>query len=181
MGESWVLDWGTVLAVENLIELAQKLEYPIRGTDQTCKPSGGGLIDSGDFTDEVYKVCSASGGMFFPSKGSGALVGTWSVTDLKNYTALFLYTYTDFQAKVSLYLEKIAKRRPPLLHFPGDVSEDFLLGHMGQRIIEAEKGRGKTWKKVAGDHYGDCSKLNLVCWWILKQHFEHLQAENIHA
>lgn len=172
MGESWVIDYGTVLAIEDLIELSKKLEYPIRGTDKTCKPSGGGLIDSGDFTDRVYAACAASGGMFFPSKGSGAQFGTWTQSDLKNYESLFLYTYVDFQAKVSLYTDRIAKKLPPRLHFPGDVSEDFLLGHMGQRIIEAEKGRGKTWKKVAGDHFGDCSKLNLVCWWILKAHFE---------
>jgi hypothetical protein len=101
------------------------------------------------------------------------MFGTWTQSDLKNYEALFLYTYVDFQAKVSLYLDRIAKKMPPQLHFPGDVSEDFLLGHMGQRIIEAEQGRGRTWKKVPSDHYGDCTKLNLVCWWILKRHFEN--------
>ena len=87
-----------------------------------------------------------------------------------------LYTYVDFQAKVSLYINKIAKKLPPLIHFPGDVSEDFVIGHTGQRIVEAEKGKGKAWKKVSGDHYGDCTKLNLVCWWILKQHFAETMA-----
>lgn len=175
MGESYVLDYGTTLSPDSLIGIARKLEYPIKGTDRAAKIETG-LIDSGDFTDEVYAVCSASEGIFWPSKGSGAQMGTWRASELKEYALLMLYTYVDYQAKVSLYINKIAKKIPPKLHFPGDVSEDFLLGHCGQRIIEAERGRGKKWKKVAGDHFGDCSKLHIVCWWALR---EALQQESL--
>jgi hypothetical protein len=131
-----------------------------------------GLIDSGDFTERVYATCARAGGVFFPSKGSAAQAGTWDASHLKDYPTLVLYRYVDFSAKVALYIERISKKSPPQIHFPSDASEDFLLGHMGQKIIESEKTKGRVWKKVAGDHYGDCTKLHLVTWWVMRAHFE---------
>jgi phage terminase large subunit GpA-like protein len=170
-GESYVIDYGTTFAIEDLIPLVARMEWRVEGREEPIRIQCG-LVDSGDFTERVYATCARSGGVFFPSKGSAAQAGTWDASHLKDYPTLVLYRYVDFSAKVALYIERIAKKSPPLLHFPSDTGEDFLLGHMGQKIIESEKTKGRVWKKVAGDHYGDCTKLHLVTWWVMRQHFE---------
>jgi phage terminase large subunit GpA-like protein len=170
-GEGYVVDYGTTFAIEDLIALASRMEWKIEGRDEPVRVTCG-LIDSGDFTERVYATCARAGGVFFPSKGSAAQAGTWDASHLKDYPTLVLYRYVDFSAKVALYIERISKKSPPQMHFPSDASEDFLLGHMGQKIIESEKTKGRVWKKVAGDHYGDCTKLHLVTWWVMRAHFE---------
>jgi hypothetical protein len=110
--------------------------------------------------------------VLFPSKGSGAQEGTWRETILEKYGRLQLYTYVDYQAKNALYEQKISNKEIPRLWFPKDASESFMVGHMGQRkVIDPEK-KAKKWKEVAQDHYGDCTKLNLVCWWIMKKYVQ---------
>ncbi len=37
-----------------------------------------------------------------------------------------------------------------------------------QRLLLPKGAKRKEWRKVSGDHYGDCSKLQLVCWSVLK-------------
>ena len=57
-GEGYIIDYGTTLAAINLIEIARKFEYPIRGTNSAAKVHQG-FIDSGDFAEEIYSVCLA--------------------------------------------------------------------------------------------------------------------------
>jgi phage terminase large subunit GpA-like protein len=175
-GEAYVIDYGTTFAIEDLIPLASRMEWKAEGRDEPVRVMCG-LVDSGDFTERVYATCARSVGVFFPSKGSAAQAGTWDASHLSDYPTLVLYRYVDFSAKVALYIERIAKKSPPLLHFPVDAGEDFLLGHMGQKIIESEKTKGRVWKKVAGDHYGDCTKLHLVTWWVMRTHLQQEPAQ----
>ena len=172
-GESWVIDYGTVLAIEDLISetFLDQRRYKLPNSEETISPEVG-LIDSGDFTERVYAVCAASGGLFFPSKGSPSSFGTWSQSHVKGYPHLVLYTYTDFTAKVSLYLECINRRLPPLLHWPEDIGRDFIHSHTGQQLLENRASRltPKYWKKIAWDHWGDCSKEHRITWWIMQQH-----------
>lgn len=174
-GTSYVIDHGTVLGPEDLLGLIPTLEYPIRGTDRVAKIQQG-LIDSGDFTELVYNVCLRSGQTLYPSKGSGAQVGTFRESKLDNYGGLPLYLYSDYQAKCALYESKIGKKDAPRLFFASDVSEEFMVGHMGQRKIDSQDRKTKTWKSVSQDHYGDCSKLHVVIWWILRRYVEAQQA-----
>lgn len=164
-GEIWVFDYGECLAPEDLLTLAAR-GWPVAGKDGQAFIQAG-LVDSGDFTERIYDVCAASRGVLFPSKGSGGTFGTWTQTELKERGGLMLYTYIDRAAKVSVYIERIALLKPPRLHFPMDATEDFLRGHMGQRLVPSKTGKIKEWRKVAGDHYGDCTKLHLVAHWIL--------------
>lgn len=169
-GESWVIDHGTVLSVEDLIseEFLAARVYQMPGSDQIIAPMAG-LIDSGFLTERVYSVCAKSGGLYYPSKGSESTFGNYAVTSIKGLN-LLLYTYGDFAWKTHLYLERIKKRLPPLLHFPQDIGRDFIEGHTGQQMLENKNSRVSPfyWKKVANDHYGDCTKLHCVAWAILR-------------
>lgn len=169
-GESWMVDYGTVLTIEDLLDLPERLVYRVPGTELELSPKVG-LVDSGDFTERVYAMCARSGGVWWPSKGSSAAFGTWGQSEVKGHPGLILYTYVDYTAKVSLYLDSIKQRKPPPYHLPQDVGPDFVAGLSGQRLIEARTQRGVTkfWKPIAGDHYGDCSKLHRVIWWVLRQ------------
>jgi phage terminase large subunit GpA-like protein len=168
-GQIYIFDYGEVLAPENLLELAAK-SWPGVGDKQHFAQAG--LVDSGDFTERIYDVCQHSGNILFPAKGTGGAIGVWNQTELKERGGLILYTYSDRTAKVSLYIDRIGMLKPPRLHFPMDATEDFLRGHMGQRLVPSKTGKIKEWRKVAGDHYGDCTKLHMIAHWILAQNLQ---------
>jgi len=169
-GESWVIDYGTVLSVEDLIapEFLAARRYQLPGTEELVTPVAG-LIDSGFLTERVYGVCAKSGGLYYPSKGSESTFGNYAVTSIKGLNIL-LYTYGDFAWKTHLYLERIKKKLPPRLHLPTDIGRDFIDGLTGQQMLENKNSRVSPfyWKKVANDHYGDCTKLHCVAWAILR-------------
>jgi hypothetical protein len=73
-----------------------------------------------------------------------------------------LYTVNEFASKVSLFIDRIAKRKSPFLFFPKDAGEEFLSAFMGQKIVVTKKGR-KEWRSVAGDHFADSVRLNYAC------------------
>jgi hypothetical protein len=64
----------------------------------------------------------------------------------------------------------VNKKMPPLLHLPADTGTDFIGGLTGQQLLQNKNSRLSPffWKKVAEDHYGDCTKLQGVSWWVLK-------------
>lgn len=168
-----VVDWGTVLHWDNLFdsEWVGKRAYAVAGEPGKVLRPRAGFIDSGDWTEEVYKFCrrsaggGASGWRWFPTKGSNATHGTWAVTTPPRYDEMELFTYVDHQAKLDLYLGRVALRRSPGLLLPGDADGALIQGHAGQQLVKTKEGR--RWKKVPGDHYGDCTKLGLVASWVL--------------
>lgn len=172
-GESWVVDYGTVLSIEDLIspEFLAARRYQIPGSEEIVAPVAG-LIDSGFLTERVYSVCAKSNGLYYPSKGSESTFGNYAVTTIKGLN-LLLYTYGDFAWKTHLYLERIKKKLPPLLHLPSDIGRDFIDGHVGQQMLENKNSRVSPfyWKKVTSDHYGDCTKLHCVAWAIMRNNF----------
>lgn len=168
-GESWVIDYGTVLAIEDLISPTFLAARKYKCRDKVLSPRFG-LVDSGWSSERVYSVCASSGGLYMPSKGSTASFGTWSQSAVASYPQLALITYVDHTAKMELYFERIKKRQTPLLHFPADTGKDFIDGHSGQQLLQNKSSRSSPhyWKKIAEDHYGDCTKLHGICWWVLK-------------
>jgi hypothetical protein len=168
-GESWVLDYGTVLAIEDLISpefLAARTYFQ---GEKKYTPRFG-LIDSGWSAERVYSVCAASGGLYQPSKGSTASFGTWSQSPVHGHPTLRLVTDVDITAKLELYIERVNKKMPPLLHLPADAGQDFIRAHSGQQLLTNRNSRLAPYyfKKIAEDHYGDCTKLHGVSWWVLK-------------
>ena len=157
----------TVLAIEDLLALPGQLRFET--TDGSAHAPYTGLVDSGDFTMRVYDMCARSGGFWWPSKGTDASMGTWTRTQLKTHP-LILYSYVDYTLKLALYVEKIQKRLAPLLMLPEDASVELINGLSGQQIHEKRTPRGvlRYFKKLPDDHFGDCLKLALFCWWILR-------------
>ena len=168
-GESWVLEYGTVLAPEDLIvpSFLEARRYPTP-SGRIVHPTAG-LIDSGFNTERVYSVCINSDRLLWPYKGSDAAFGLWSASEVKG-TGLVLYTGVDYTLKTALYLDRIGKRLPPLLHLPADTGRDFIQGLSGQQLMESKtnKSLGRFWKPVRNDHFGDCVKMSMLAWWIMR-------------
>jgi phage terminase large subunit GpA-like protein len=169
-GEFCIIDYGTCLAPEDLLKTSR--DYRIHDLNGKEHRIGAGLVDSGDFTDRIYRLCGASAGILFPSKGSGANFGNhFNASTLKSQHGLTLYTYLDYIAKRSLYLDTIQSRRPPAIRFPHDAGPEFINGHCGQKLVITRGPTGlmrKVFAPVANDHFGDCTKLHRVITWIFQ-------------
>jgi hypothetical protein len=116
-----------------------------------------GMCDSGNWTEDVYEMCEASAGFWFPTKGTGAESGTWRESTPSKNRSVQLVTYVDKVSKDDLYERRIHKKKGSQLYLPGDVTHEFIAGLAGQK-----KEDGKGWKKVKNDHYGDCVKECIV-------------------
>jgi len=161
----WVVDWGTVLTIDDLNRERGKWTYSrAKASDKKMSPRFG-LVDSGDFTADVYKMCQRSGGRWWPAKGSEATSGEWGQSKLAKYPGLSLYTYVDKVAKDELYDLRIHRKTGRRIYLPTDVGADFVDGLRGQERID--KGLRARWKKVREDHYGDALKLCQLQAWVL--------------
>lgn len=166
-GTSYIIDYGTTLAVEDLLLLIGK-EYPT--------PSGAmvqaecGLIDSGWGTYRVYQTCMDSGGFFHPAKGSGATFGSKiSKTAIEQFPGVVLYTFVDHAAKTDLFITRI-KDAKPALKIPRKITKEFAEGLKGQKLVPRKTPSGQVfiWKEVRNDHYFDAIKLCHIAWYVLK-------------
>lgn len=154
-----IIDWGTVVGLEDLLTLPQQLKYRISNTDEWLTPQSG-LVDSKDRTLEVFAMTRKSNGFWYPSKGSDAAFGTWGVT-AGDYQRPDLYTFNSHQFKRQLYIQHIKQRAAPMFLIPRDTDEDFIHGLSGQQVVVINKR--EQFKRVPGDHYGDaCIRIILA-------------------
>jgi phage terminase large subunit GpA-like protein len=160
----WVVDWGTVLSIDDLLKQPGQWVYHRAGKPEAKMRPHRGLVDSGDFTSDVYKMCQRSGRFWWPSKGSNATSGEWGQSKLAAYSGLMLYTYVDKVAKDELYDLRIHRKTGRRVFLPADVTTDFVDGLRGQERVN--KGMNARWKDVREDHYGDALKLIQVLSWI---------------
>ncbi|MBQ4594801.1 MAG: phage terminase large subunit family protein [Akkermansia sp.] len=168
-GEQWVIDWGSLLTIEEIAAHAASLTY--QGKSITM-----GYVDSGYATGAVYDTCARSGGLLWPTKGSEARFGTYSEREILTHPNLVLTIYSDHQAKTALYGERIAHGRGAPFHVPRDADETLMRGLAGQELGKRGGARLPTWKPVAGDHLGDCCKLCALSWQVLAKVFEAPEA-----
>lgn len=170
-GKLWVIDYGTILALESVPE---KEVIGVAAHFSSLSFSGRrpdfGFVDSGDWTEIVYRECDKTAGILTPTKGSGA-TGSWARSALKNYPLLDLVTYSDFKVKLELYVKIIARGEMGPLVLPSDTTPDFIAGLSGQ-MLEVKPGGRREWRKIANDHFGDCVKLAHVSWWTRRNDFE---------
>lgn len=152
-GEIAIIDWGTTLTIEDLNTLQAKLRYPVAGTTHTLACSQG-LVDSRDQKLRVYEMCQRSRGFWWPADGADADHGHWGLTRLNQY-GLDLFTFNTTAFKTALYKNAIKDQQAPRFYIPRDADEDLIHGHSGQQLVTI-KGK-KQWKKIAWDHFGDCS------------------------
>ena len=166
-GSAYVIDYGTVLAVEDMLGLIGK-QYPTPSGEMVQAECG--LIDSGWATYRVYQTCMDSGGFFHPAKGSGATFGgKISRTALEQYPGVVLYGFIDTTLKGELYLTRIKDGKPPI-QIPRKVTRDFLKGISGQKLVKRKTPSGYVfvWAAKRDDHFGDGLKLCCVAWHVLR-------------
>ena len=164
-GNLCIVDWGTLLSSRELIgaEFLKHRLYTVPGTGEKIVPQIG-YIDSGYLTETQYDICEASGGFYWPTKGSDSKHGTVNETRAASRPNLRLYTYSDKQAKDEQYGSRIALQTTPGFFLPADADSSVILGHSGQMKDKVTD----TWKRVPNDHFGDCTKLGLIALWIAR-------------
>jgi hypothetical protein len=163
----WVIDWGTVLGIDDLPALAMDCSWRTQGKESgpAMRPRVG-IVDSGDWTKQVYLMCRRSRGFWWPYKGSDAAFGSWAKTPVKTEPGLMLYTGVDYQLKNELYDRRIFRRMSPRLWLPSNAGPDLIAGLSGQQRVMSN---GKSaWKKLPQDHYGDCVKELILLSWVLR-------------
>ena len=176
-GESYVLDYGTVGDPEEVLLIGQNRSWKVKGEGVEHKVYCG-LMDSGYWAERVYRICDSAGGMLMPAKGMGGNQGTiYPPTHVAGHPQISLHKYNDRNLKVSLYLEKIQDKKNARMWFPSDCSDSFLYGHMGQVQIKSPKTGDITWKPVANDHFGDCTKLHVATWLYMRSTFDGAKTE----
>ena len=167
-GASFVLDYGTTLAIEDLLEDSPRRSYRTPSGAEVSPECG--LMDSGFATFRVYTACQASAGFWHAGKGSGATFGSKiSRTVLPDFPGVVLYTFVDHAIKTELFTDRIRNAHPPL-KLPADSTDDLFRGLGGQRLVPRKTAAGSelVWKSVAQDHYMDALKLCHVAWHVLK-------------
>jgi len=167
-GASFVLDYGTTLAIEDLLEDSPRRTYRTPSGAEVSPECG--LMDSGFATFRVYTACQASAGFWHAGKGSGATFGSKiSRTVLPDFPGVVLYTFVDHAIKTELFTDRIRNAHPPL-KLPADSTDDLFRGLGGQRLVPRKTAAGSEliWKSVAQDHYMDALKLCHIAWHVLK-------------
>jgi phage terminase large subunit GpA-like protein len=166
-GESWLIDYGKLAGVDDLVVWAVGQNY--NGSKITA-----GLVDSGFATETVYRACAESakkGLRLLPAKGSGEKFLTKPVrlSDLAIGGKVFrksLVIYSDSDFKRRLYLEILKESKLPWW-IPASAGSDYTAELLRERMVLATDSRGyenPIWKRFGANHYADCEKLALVYW-----------------
>lgn len=174
-GRLVVVDWGTLVSASSdkgkhgIAWFVENKTYEFNGKPYHIDIA---YIDSGYMTGTVYDECRRSmPGVINPTKGSGAMVGTYGRSTVKT-NDIDLYVYSDFVLKLELYGNMFNNKEVVL---PRDSDTDLITGLKGQRLIVDPSGRRK-WVKVDDDHYGDCVKGALLAMMIACENEELRQS-----
>ena len=164
-GGIWVIDWGTVLSSQDLLNkdfLRSHSSYTVPSTGEKVTPDGG-YIDTGWQQDDQLNVCELSGGFFTPVKGSEAKHGTVYETRVATRPTMKILVFSDREVKNALYYNRMLKGKDGGFHLPADADPEVKLGHTGQ-----QRDSSGDWKKVPKDHYGDDSKYGVIDFWLMR-------------
>ncbi len=195
-GEAFVVDYGRCLSFAELLDEADK---PVIVDDWGDTPEEDriepvvfiGLVDEGHDQKGVRDFCQDSDERFYPCKGRGGIQVRDIVEEKRNFThndePIVVYFFSDDDFKAELYssrigkfaeIEKAAKAgviHPiPRLWFPGVPDPEFIAELCEEKRIQVMKKGRLQWvwddPKEAND-FGDGVKMNLVCWYLVKEYF----------
>ena len=80
---------------------------------------------------------------------------------------------------MELYAERIIRGEGAKIYLPMDMDAELVRGLSGQELKRSPGSTVYQWKKLAGDHYGDCVKIGgVLSWWILADDYEDDVVEN---
>lgn len=167
--ESYLVDFGAAISYPDLEEISRR-DFKFSGRSfQVYKV----MIDSGYTAKRragVYDQCLASGGRFFPSKGSskesGLLHPIRETRVTHRQRDLILVTYDDEIYKEELYCRRIKDRNGPGWYLPQGLGPDYYEQLTAEKLVERKRPSGGIdliWEcPTKNNHYGDCEKLQLV-------------------
>lgn len=174
-GTLHVIDWGTVLSIEDLgrPDFIRARSYPIAGTDDFVQPVRG-FCDSGYMANRVYDMCGRSRSFWWPTYGANTRTGTYTLSKITSHPGLERIAYVDHTAKMELYIQRIAALGSPGVTIPADAEiieladdKGLIAGLTGQKLMEV--GDLGEFKKIPWDHYGDTLKIALIASWVFDQ------------
>lgn len=208
-GEFIVIDWGTLLAIDDLMSVAaEPIEEvdedsppvsdgnPQPRTGKTILPTEGG-IDEGDQQGQVLSFCIRSQHFFSPTKGGAKhqTRGQLVAASLRNHEgkSFYAYHFNDDQFKKELYFHRIrdhkkiiaGKSKTPRMWVPRDIDDQLLTELSNEHLTLKKSPRGypiEEWVKKGANDLGDACKGALVMWhWIGPQVEAALAAEESKA
>jgi phage terminase large subunit GpA-like protein len=181
--ELFIIDWGTFLAIDDLmaearlgvpeIDESQQMAPPQGESPAQYKPTGiilypqNGGIDEGDEHAIVRSFVVRSGFFFLPTKGRGQVQQRGSLVspsprdhDGHKFEA---YHFNDDQFKKALYLHRIrdhhkiiaGKSRVPRIHFPIDVDHQMAAEMTSEHLTIEKDPRGYQVEKWEKDGPND--------------------------
>lgn len=164
----WVVDYGTVGNVSDLVDERHRMSWEVHGGKASRKFAPFiGLVDSSDQPRDVLDMCRASGGFWWPTRGSDATAGApWNRTRSRSHPDLWLYVFLDYYLKNEVYDRRIKQKRGAPIYLPTNAGPDLLSQLSGQQRVLVN-GRSQ-WKKIPNDHWGDCLKQLVLLQWIIK-------------
>jgi phage terminase large subunit GpA-like protein len=173
-GQAWLVDYGELRDDDDLLEMRNR-PYAIAGHSEPAYIFSG-LVDCGDRTMDVYRLCLSAqdmGWQLHPSRGSGWNSHFQGKTinyklDYCDQRQLYVRVFLDHRIKSDLYLGKIAKRSDPRLWFPKNITPEFCAELRAERlIVQLINGRPvQKWTHEKHKHgpndYGDMMKQHYV-------------------
>ena len=161
LGErSYLVDYG---CVATLADLKDRLSRAVQTPAGLVNVSHV-YIDSGDDTDEVYRICRQNG--WRPTKGEGGTrrPETYWHGKGKNGEKLLMFRVDAFKdALVRRMGKPVDSRGAWLLHAETDV--EYAAQVAGERKVDAVDRHNQPrsyWRKVGENHYLDCEVMQLV-------------------
>lgn len=192
-GEAWLISYGSTLSFDELLAVADEdIKLGVRPDDPgPVTKVLVGFIDEGHDTMKVRDFCLRSNGRFWPVRGRGG-IQVREVVDRKDdvpheggYVSVYHFSDDDFKKELYRYrigeFPRIAGGVSPIkrLWFPVDIEDEFVKELCAEQMALV-KVRGRMvmrWldPKEAND-YGDCVKIGLVAWYVIKPYFQPLAA-----
>jgi len=172
-GKQAILDYGSVVAFEDLSYLAQR-QYKLKDSDETFGIYGA-FIDAGYRTSDVYRYCRNSGMFFVPVFGRTKEQKMF--TPIRRNDILFENQYltiihiNDTMFSNNILLNSLRVGGNDSLWLPQD-TDNILKSHLtAVTIIEKKDAKGYMQRELVSkreNHHFDTLKLNLALYYMLK-------------
>lgn len=156
--EGWIIDWGLASEpIDLLTVMDRRYPCPTNGLQQS---SALAFIDIRYKSDKVTATALQRPKRIYPMMGlpSQTIARAVSMEHVPGLPPEFgVIKFKKEGANDDLYLGRIKGRRPPLLHWPEDADEDFMLEFTHERLIKDPITARLSWapKPTGPNHWPD--------------------------
>ncbi|MEQ1862837.1 MAG: terminase gpA endonuclease subunit [Chthoniobacteraceae bacterium] len=164
--EGWIIDWNVAGQPSDLLTIIREKSYRCP-TDGSALAARFAFIDVRYKTDKVYAVAQQMPGRIFPMMGLPAQTIARGISwdTVPGMPADFgVIKFKKEGANDDLLLDRIKGRRPPLIHFPEDADEEFMLEFTHERLIKDPVTARLSWapKPNGPNHWQDATEMVLT-------------------